>query len=554
MIEFIVTSSALIVVIIILRCLFQWKISRRLQYALWGIVLLRLLMPFSLFSSQFSIMNMFATVGIDKPEPEISAAPNINTDNEMTPVGGPLTGNAALNDAEWRLSGNGSDTLGIESTAETRDILPDRILGATWLAGSIAAGLWFLSTNLIFYRRLRKTRNFLRRSECKLPVYITQGLDSPCLFGIMHPAIYLTPKAAENVDNTRFVLAHEQCHYRHGDHIWSMMRVLCLAVWWWNPLVWLAAMLSRTDSETACDEAVIRQLGEDSRFIYGRTLVDMIAVKKERVSLMCAATAMASGKSRIKLRLNMIIKKPKTFIPAFIAVVLIVAVGMGCTFTGATEHPTPSTGNVDVSAYAQKVYDNRTVYIGDASADSALLNALEISDKLGSYTLELDTQQAPYILRLVFSDEITEVTVLNRMMNNNAMLLLALIDNASEIQWHYNSIDPSEGGNGEFTGALTLADATAALNGIDIKSYGKSATDVQALLDWLDTANEIFSQATETTSPASTAPASPSTEVSNETITSIPSETTKNEKLEHAIIKEIGFLSDENITSTRYAG
>lgn len=83
--------------------------------------------------------------------------------------------------------------------------------------------------------------------ECPLPVYLVEGLSSPCLFGLFRPAIYLTPEAVENETVLRHVLAHEATHYAHKDHIWSALRCTALALHWYNPLVWLAVSLSKAD-------------------------------------------------------------------------------------------------------------------------------------------------------------------------------------------------------------------------------------------------------------------------------------------------------------------
>lgn len=169
----------------------------------------------------------------------------------------------------------------------------------------------------------------------------------------------MTPKAVDSEDNTRYALAHELCHYRHGDHIWSILRCLCLATWWWNPLVWAAAILSKEDSELACDESVIRHIGQENRIAYGRTLVDMIAAKNTPTGLTYAATTMASGKRSLKGRLNMIIKSPKTVIPALAAVLLIVALSAGCTFTGAGEN-TPNSQEQKFPAVEMVFFSDNT--------------------------------------------------------------------------------------------------------------------------------------------------------------------------------------------------
>ena len=376
MTECIITSSILIIVVISLRLLFKGKISRRLQYALWGLVLLRLLMPFSLLSSPLSVMNAVDTSQITDSISDIQVYSDMIRNTEMSPDEARTVGNGTLHEIQGYPVESGNGNLRNYIFTDSLDVVLGRIFKIIWLIGGIAAGLWFVAVNIMFYRRLRKTRKAYCAANSILPVYITGGLASPCLFGILHPAIYLTPKAVESEGSTRHVLAHELCHHHHGDHIWSILRGLCLAGWWWNPLVWTAAILSRTDSELACDEAVIKKIGEENRLAYGHTLVDMIAVGKASSDLMFAATTMVSGKRGIKERLNMIIKNPKTFVPAMAAVLLIVAVCVGCTFTGvgkgAQEQDLPAvdmTFSADNTDLGQLGRDAATFYYSQFTKD-----------------------------------------------------------------------------------------------------------------------------------------------------------------------------------------
>lgn len=287
------------------------------------------------------------------------------------------------------------------------------------------------------------------------------------------------------MDDIRYVLTHELCHYYHGDHIWSILRELCLTLYWWNPLVWTAAILSCADAELTCDEAVIKRIGENNSLAYGYTLVDMIEVRKPSSGIMCTATTMTTGKHDIKERLNIIMKNPKTIILALIVVVMLVTVCIGCTFTGAQDKTDSSRY---ISAYAQALYDSRNSYIGDASADAKLVGAIEISKELGGYTIELETEKEPYILRIVFSDEVADTVTIEDTMNKNSMLLLALIENASEVQWQYNFMDKNMGGIISRTGSLSIDDASALADG-DIKSFGQSASQVQSLLNLMASNN-----------------------------------------------------------------
>ncbi|MFQ9472766.1 MAG: M56 family metallopeptidase [Oscillospiraceae bacterium] len=94
-----------------------------------------------------------------------------------------------------------------------------RILSVLWGAGALVMLLCLVGNNLRFAARLRRSRRPLDIPQCPLPVYRMEGLSSPCLSGLFHPAIYLTPEVAENETALRHVLAHEGTHYAHKDHI-----------------------------------------------------------------------------------------------------------------------------------------------------------------------------------------------------------------------------------------------------------------------------------------------------------------------------------------------
>ena len=338
MIPAIFASSVLIVLIIAVRFLFYGKISRRMQYALWGLVLLRLLTPFFIFESPLSLLNAMASAGLN---PSLSLRDSYS-DNALIPP--PVTTqdfedgtqNTGVIPSPNALNNSNTHYAGLDGFLKKAGPV-------IWLSGSVLAGFWFAASNLRFYLRLRKDRTPLNSEGFRLPVYTTGSIASPCLYGLFRPAVYLTPKAAQIPSVTEHVLVHELCHYRHWDHLWSLLRGVCLAVWWWNPLVWAAASLSRTDCELACDEAAIKIVGDANRLSYARTLVDMIAVKRSAGGLLCTATTMNSGKKGIKERLNMIVRNPKALFPAMAAVVILACVLVTCAFTG------PRTSDPDLS-------------------------------------------------------------------------------------------------------------------------------------------------------------------------------------------------------------
>lgn len=339
MTEWILSSSILILIAIALRTVFKGKISLRLQYAIWGLVLVRLLIPFSFGNTNFSVANLTEAA---QEQPAVQAIMDVGSLNIPS---------QSFEDAydqvlqEHRAEGIDVDSLhGSELEAleyEAYDKMKGKDLSeiiydaarTIWLAGMIFVGIIFLATNALFRKRIMSSRYDLAVQKNNLDVYATGEIDTPCLFGIKNPAIYVTYPVADNQTLLRHTLEHEATHHRHGDHIWAVLRCVCLAIHWYNPLVWWAAILSQRDAELACDEATIQRLGEGERAEYGRTLIGMTCQKKANVLI--TATTMNSGKSGIKERILLIAKKPKMAAYTLIAVLLVASIAVGCTFTGA---------------------------------------------------------------------------------------------------------------------------------------------------------------------------------------------------------------------------
>ena len=208
------------------------------------------------------------------------------------------------------------------------------VLMLLWAAGAALLGLWLVGVNLRFRRALGRSRKSLAVEGFPLPVYVTGAVPTPCLFGLVRPAVYVTPETAADGTVLRHSLAHELTHFHHRDHLWAALRGLCLALHWYNPLVWLAASLSRRDGELCCDEATVKRLGEAERAAYGRTLLAVTC--QGRADPLLTATSMTGGKG-IQERIVLLAKRPKTAARSLALVVLVAAAAAGCTFTGAEE-------------------------------------------------------------------------------------------------------------------------------------------------------------------------------------------------------------------------
>ena len=356
-------SSLLIVIVAALRTLLRGKVSARLIYALWGVVLLRLLVPFSLEldlpSAEGAVRTVYGHTELSEamlPYDSVSAPYAAGYSRSVLPEDDPIQPYLDAGEAapEYRVELRGEGT----PEAETRFVflrpwaeVLSGYLRPVWLLGTFAALALLAYTNLSFWAKLRRTRRPIGVSDCGLTAYETDAIASPCLFGLFRPAIYVR---AEDAARLRHVLAHEDCHFRHLDHIWALLRAACLAVYWWDPLVWLAAALSRTDCELACDEAALSRLGEAERIPYGETLITM-AAKPRPGELLRASSPIGSGKRELKARILAIARRGKRLVvPAVLAVCLCLFCA-ACAFTGAEntaageDAPAVSDGIGDVS-------------------------------------------------------------------------------------------------------------------------------------------------------------------------------------------------------------
>lgn len=331
MLEWIESSCALILAVLLLRRLLRGRIGPGLQYALWLLVLARLLLPVSFGAARVSVQNLVR----DADERAASRVVTYVNQTAPDPVPSePAPAQSATAQPQYTQSAAAPQSQPEAQLTETaRPVMLSDILRCAWYAGMAAMALWLIATNLAFRARLAKRARRIEYPGCKLPLYITEAVETPCLFGVLRPAIYLTPEAASEPETLRHSVEHELTHYRHGDHIWALLRCLCLVLHWYNPLVWLAAALSRRDAELACDEATIRRLGEAERAAYGRTLIRISC--ERRATLLRTATTMNCGKSGLRERIALIAKRPKTAAYALVILILAAIAVTGCTFTGA---------------------------------------------------------------------------------------------------------------------------------------------------------------------------------------------------------------------------
>ena len=346
----ILSAAALILAVILIRACCGSRLAPGLRCALWGLVLLRLLLPGFLFSSVWSLPAVAERADI---RPVSISADGINADGINAVTTGPSSPEAAVPPAGGPPAAVTADDIDAAAAAAyeapvsvppaaTEAAAPapapagidaSRLLCLIWLGGGVVTASIFLVANLRLRRQLRARRVRLD-TDCRLPVYTVEGLDSSCLFG---KAIYLSPQTAADPVELCHVLEHELAHDRHGDQLWALLRCAALALHWFDPLVWWAARLSRQDSELWADAGALSRLGEASRQSYGATLIGLAARSAHRPRLLLTATPMGNGKKELRERVRLIAHTPRRPVVLAVIVILLALTAAGCAFAGAPE-------------------------------------------------------------------------------------------------------------------------------------------------------------------------------------------------------------------------
>lgn len=378
MINWILTSSILIVVILLIRKLFGERMAPGLQYGLWLLVLARLLIPVSFGGSAYSLAALAdraaawaeeKTVG-GEVESYIHEVDNMSDAEEDAKFSPP----DAVSVVDHTYISHDEETVIDRMLYEFRKYAAFYLI---WLIGMAAVGGIFLLSNAFFRIRVYSDREEIEEEELekrhlysKIPVYVTRFAATPCLAGLGKPGIYIPrqiweknvrDKAEEEGKNRELdaMIRHENVHFAHGDQLWGFLRLLCLVLHWYNPLVWAAALASRQDAELFCDAGTVRKLGEENRYEYGRILLCMTAKEDGKTgglsdSLRHAGlcnTEMADTKKHMERRIKRLSGAPKKSAAAVAFALLLGLLAFGYLFLG-KEGQTGLFGNVSAGNYA----------------------------------------------------------------------------------------------------------------------------------------------------------------------------------------------------------
>lgn len=350
--------------------------------ALWGIVALRLLLPFSI-ESALSLIPSAETVSPEvvhfDPRPTITSGVEA-IDNAVNPV---LSESFAVEDAA--VSVNPLDVW-------------TGVAGAVWLLG-VALMLGYA---LFSWARLhRRMRTAVRLEE---GVYQSENVPSPFILGVLRPRIYV-PFTLEGTA-LKCVLAHERAHLARRDHWWKPLGYVLLALYWFQPLLWVAYLLLCRDIELACDERVIRTATPAQRADYSQALLACSTGKHTRI----AACPLAFGEVGVKARVKRVLsyKKPAFyFVLAAVAVCVVLAV-CGLTDPKTEDDTTPYRWTSSVSV--QEV-DRAVLSTGEELSESQLAALVKALNAVEKDELSDSGRGVPYTARVTLTCGEAEYTL-----------------------------------------------------------------------------------------------------------------------------------------------
>ena len=305
------TGSVVILLVMLARLILK-RAPKIFSYALWSVVLFRLLCPVA-FTAPVSVLNAL--------EPEVQEASESTSVVYFIPA--EVTQDPDFTFIPAKNQSEMESVQAEESQHSPLDLMT--VASYVWLTGT---GIMMLYS-VIQYIRLRG--KLVGAVVYRGNVYRADYIDTPFVMGIFSPKIYLPSDVPMN--ERKYIIAHERHHIRRCDHIIKLLAYLALCIHWFNPLVWAAFILAGKDMEMSCDEAVIRKMGSQIRADYSASLLRLATHKK-----IIAGMPLAFGEGDTKGRvMNMAKwKKPKLWV-SFISLVLCAAVLVACAVNPADE-------------------------------------------------------------------------------------------------------------------------------------------------------------------------------------------------------------------------
>lgn len=297
-----ITAGWLILAVLCIRVLFK-KMPKWIHCLLWGVVAVRLMVPFSI-ESAFSLL--------PSAEPIQSSS---MAEGEIVPYVPSIDSNLPM--VENTVNPLLAKTFAYEESDSAAPLqVVTGIAGSVWLSGMIALLLFAIGSVIRLHLLVRTAIPY------KKQIFICDEVSFPFILGLFRPRVYLS--SAMERDEMNYVIAHEKAHLRRKDHLWKPLGYLILCVYWFHPLCWVAYIMLCKDIELACDEKVIKNMSFANRKEYSRVLLS--CASQRRLVFSCP---LAFGEVGVKERVKSVLKykKPAFFI-TLVAVMLCVVVAV----------------------------------------------------------------------------------------------------------------------------------------------------------------------------------------------------------------------------------
>ncbi len=347
LLEISVYSGVIVIVIMLLKAVFKHRMSPCLHYAVWFVLLARLMLPFTV-ESGFHVFTAPA-----QTQSETSAAPLSQT----AVTSSESAGNVNYGYRPQPVKKLESDTSVVSPVSPAapvtnKPLSTEVVLLIVWLSGAGVSLIYIVVLFGSLRRRVRKnaappsSRLLALFDDVKAEMRIKTRLTLVCQYAYSTPALLL-PKTvlmpidtlvSMNDEQIKFALRHELTHYRHRDHITCLLICVLNAVYWFNPFVWLAFRQMRADMEVACDGAVVKSLDVPQKSRYALLIVGLFAQPERRRLVPCMAQG--NTKKIAEQRVRGIFKAAKSRRSAKIVLALVAAVLLVSCFTTACQ-PTP---------------------------------------------------------------------------------------------------------------------------------------------------------------------------------------------------------------------
>lgn len=379
MLREVLTVSALILAVLLVRASFKNRVPKRMVYTLWLVVLVKLCLPGTLVSLPVLPAEEAAAPvqRVELPaQPLPAQQPAQAVTQPQTPVQQPVS---PVQEA---------------AEAPAKPLTAMQIFQIVWASGSALLGLWLFGTWLVFTVRLHKSRRFLGRHG-RTRIYISSTVKSPCLAGLV-PAVYLTEDVLQTAE-TELILRHELTHLRHLDFLWSLCRTAAVIAYWWNPFIWLAAICSKRDAELACDEAVAAGLSDAQRLVYARAILAQAPRK---------AAALSLAGPPVRERILFLTKKQRTSVLCVILALLLIISAAGCSLTELTRQKSGEITLPEEAEPAQQEAQKTAMPLTQAQIDA--VNAI-----FADYELSTDDTLGHFAVNGFFTSTYDDVRDLN---------------------------------------------------------------------------------------------------------------------------------------------